>query len=84
METMQVASLRRTLAFSLNVLVAVSKGDWAVKFCSNKNSAVLNWGCQLSQVVVYNGCKMVVIVQSKGLLLLPFYDRFAFGLQRCC
>jgi len=25
---------------------------------------VLNWGCWLMQVVLYNGCKMVVIVAA--------------------
>jgi len=66
---MQVTPLRRTLASSLNALVAVIKGIRVVKFCSNINPPVLNCGCQASQVVLYNGHKMVVIVQSKRLLL---------------
>jgi len=34
-------------------------GMWAVKLCSKK--ILLNWWCQLMQVVLYNVNKMVVI-----------------------
>ena len=36
MEMVQVTPLKKTFFPNLNVLVAVSKGMWAVKFCSNK------------------------------------------------
>jgi len=53
----------RTIAFfpHPNVLVTI-KGMRAVKLCSNKNPPVLNYGCRLMQVVLYNGCKTVVVV----------------------
>ena len=35
----------------LTNLVAVSKGMQA-----QQNPLLLNWGCQLTQVVMYNGC----------------------------
>jgi len=44
------------------VPVAVSKGLRAVKLCTNKIPPVLNWRCKLTQVDMYNGRKMVVVV----------------------
>jgi len=41
------------------VLVAVSKGMLAVKHCTNE--ILLNWGCWLTQVDLYNGRKTVVL-----------------------
>ena len=54
----------RTLAnvSNLNALVAVSKGMWAVKLCSSKILQFLTEGAGLTQVVLYNGCKMLVEV----------------------
>jgi len=52
----------RTLAIpNLNALVAVSKDMQAVKLLQ-QNPRVLNWGCRLMQVVLYNGCKKIVVV----------------------
>ena len=34
----------------------------AVKLCSNKILPILNWGCWLMQVVLYNGRKTIVVV----------------------
>ena len=52
-------TLLRTLAS-----VAISKGTWAVKFCSNKILQVLSGRCHLTlmRFVLYDGCKMVVVV----------------------
>jgi len=57
-------TVENSSVFSLtqNVLVAVSKGMRAVKLCTNKILAVLNWRCRLMQVDLYNGSKMVVVV----------------------
>jgi len=33
-----------------------------VKLCSKQNPPVLNWGYRLTQIVLYNGLKMVVAV----------------------
>ena len=43
---------------SFFALVAISKGMWAVK----QNVPVLDWGCRLTQVVLYNGRKTVLVV----------------------
>jgi len=37
---------------------------------AQQNLAVLNWGCRLIQVYLYNGHKMVVVVVVKMQLLL--------------
>jgi len=44
----------------MNALVAVSKGIWAVKICFNKIFQFLTGGASLTQVVLYNGRKMVI------------------------
>ena len=43
-------------------MVAISKDMWAVKHLHQQNPPVLNWRCQLTQVDLYNGHKMVVVV----------------------
>jgi len=43
------------------LIVAISKGMQAAKLCT-KNDPVLNWRCRLTQVDLYNGRKVVVIV----------------------
>jgi len=46
------------------VLVAIttSKGMWAVKLRNQQNPPVLNWRCQITQVDLYNGRNMIVVV----------------------
>ena len=44
------------------MLAAVSKGMWAVKLLEQNPLIVLNWGCRLTQVVLYIGHEMVVVV----------------------
>jgi len=46
------------LLSNLNVLIAFSKGMWAVKLCSNKILQFLTG----VQVVVYNGCEPVIVI----------------------
>ena len=48
-----------------NVLVAISKGMWAIKL-HQQNPPILNWRCRLTQVDLYNGHKMVVVVLCKN------------------
>jgi len=43
----------------------------AVKLCFNKFPPILNWGCLLVQVNLYNGQKVVIVV----LVILPVLDR---------
>jgi len=63
MEVMQVTSLRTLASFpSLNGLVAVSKGMWAVKVCSNKILQFLTDSAGKHRLTSYNGHKMVVHV----------------------
>jgi len=38
-----------------------SEGHMGNNTCTN-SPPIVNWGCQLTQVVLYNGCKMVVVV----------------------
>ena len=49
-----------------NVLVAVSKGTWPVKLCTNRILQFLTGGCQLSQVDRYNVA--VVLCSSSDFL----------------
>jgi len=57
----QVTPMKRTLASSNpNAPAAISKGMRAVKLCSNKILQFLT-GCLLTQVVLYNGRKTVVV-----------------------
>jgi len=57
-----VTPLKGTLASHYsNAIVAVSKGMQAVKVCSNKMLQFLT-GVPANQVVLYNGCKMVIVV----------------------
>jgi len=45
------------------VLVAVSKGMWAVKLCTNNILQLSGgWRCRLTQVDLYNGRKTGVVV----------------------
>jgi len=45
-----------------NALVAVSKDTPAVKRCSNRiPQFLINWGCRLTQVVLYNACKTAIV-----------------------
>jgi len=46
------------------MLNVVSKGMQTVKLCSDKNLPILNWGCQLTQVVLYNGRKTDAELQA--------------------
>ena len=58
-EMVLVTPLRRTLDHLLpnpNALVVVSKGTRAAKLCSIKSSNI-DWGCWLTQVILYNGRK---------------------------
>jgi len=55
---------------SLNVLVAVGKGIRAVKLCCNEILQLT--GCQLTQVVLYNGDKMVTVVVPGLMVKIPF------------
>jgi len=55
-EMVQVASLRRTLAR------CHQQGHVGSEALLQQNHPVLNWVCQQTQVVLYNGHKMVVVV----------------------
>jgi len=46
-----------------DVLVIAAKGMQEVKCCTNK-PLVCNCGCQLSKVVLQNGCKTVVVINQ--------------------
>jgi len=67
----------RNLALFLNpnVLVAVIKGMRAVKLL-HQNPPVLNWGCQLMQVVLYNGCKKVLVVVAVVVVVVVVFFSF--------
>jgi len=43
-------------------MVVVSEGVQAVKLCTNRILQFVSWGCQLMQVELYNGRKMVVVI----------------------
>jgi len=60
MEMVHISPLRSIyhLLSALNALAANNKGMWPVKLSSSK---ILNWGCWLIQVILYNGRKMVVV-----------------------
>jgi len=66
MEMAHITPWRRTLASSPkpNALVAISKRmpHAGSKTLLEQNPPVLNYGCQLMQVVLYNGPKTVVVV----------------------
>ena len=47
------------------MLVAVSKGLQEVKILQ-QNPPVVNWGCRLMQVFLYNGRKTVVVGSSSS------------------
>ena len=72
------------------VLVAISKAMQAVKLCSTKIIPVFNWECQLMQVFLYNGRKMVVVVAAAAAVIQLFFLRlqcfYAVGWtsQRTC
>jgi len=65
---------------NLNALVAVSKGVQTVKLSYNKNksAAILHWGCLLTQVAMYNGYKMIVVVVEMQEFLQAFNGGFWF------
>jgi len=65
------------------VLVAISKGMRAVKLLQ-QNHPVLNWGCRLMQVVLYNGRKTVVVVVpgELGLASSPYVFFLHFFCKR--
>jgi len=44
------------------------QGHAGSKNLLHQNPLVLNWGCRITQVVLYNGHKMVVV------LVIPFYN----------
>jgi len=43
-------------------MVVVSEGVQAVKLCTNRILQFVSCGCQLMQVELYNGRKMVVVI----------------------
>jgi len=62
-EMVHVTALRRTLASSLYSECAGChwQGHAGSSTLLYQNPQVLNWGCCLTQVVLYNGCKMVIV-----------------------
>jgi len=62
-KTVQV-TLLRTLASSpqSECVSCRQQGHAGSKTVFQQNSPVLNWGCQLTHVVMYSGCKMVAVV----------------------
>jgi len=56
-----VALLKRTLAYS-PCANCHKQGHAGCKTLLEQNPLVLNWKCQLMQVILYNGRKMVVVV----------------------
>jgi len=53
---------------NLNLLVSVSNGMWAVKY--QQNLPVLNCGCRLTEVHLFNGSKMVIVAAAACLLVM--------------
>jgi len=49
------------------MLVAVHRDMQAVKF--QQHPSVFNWGCQVMQVVLYNGCRMAILVKTMVILV---------------
>jgi len=64
MEMVQGTQLRRTLVSSPYCECADchQQGHAGSKTLLQQNPPVLNWGCRLIQVNMYNGCKTVVLV----------------------
>ena len=77
-ETLQVTPLRRTRASSpLSESSGCHKQEHVgSKTLLQENPTVLIWRCQLMQVVLCNGCKMVVVVVVVDLFLCCFFVYF--------
>jgi len=64
MKMAQITLLRKMLASSPSSICAIccQRGHARCKTLLQQNPTVVNWGCWLRQIVLYNGHKMVVVV----------------------
>jgi len=52
--------------------LAISMGVLAVKLAPTNSSMLRNCGCRLMQVILYNGHKIVVVLNNFKCLFVPF------------
>jgi len=62
---------------NLNTPVIISKGLLVVKLLQ-QNALVRNWGCWLTEVVLYNGHKMVVVMVVVAVAVAPHHHHNRF------
>jgi len=58
--TTSVTTIVSTPYSECAMVAVISRGMWAVKLCSNKILPILNWGCQLTQVICIMSIKMAL------------------------